>query len=309
MFPILAPTWAIWHYWDRRNWITLRRTPVDGIERLWQTVFMTVSESLTGRRETRRDTMTAAPLARLAAVLDHPGLPWPNGEVPPLGHWLFTLPDARQSLLGPDGHPVSGGLIAPPPAPRRMWGGSRLSFPGVLKVGDDVERRSTVAGVKTKGAMTFVTVRHEISARGAVAVIEDQDLVYLPERQRGHADAPPAAVDVPEALSLRTLAADAALLFRFSALTFNAHRIHYDRDYACGVERYPGLVVHGPLLAMLLVDHALRGQPEARVTAFSFRARAPVFDGEAFDLCRNGGDLWVRCRDGVVAMTAQIGFA
>lgn len=257
------------------------------------------------REEVRYDAVTASPLERLAATLEYEDAPWREGEVPPLGHWLFLLPDARQSLLGPDGHPVRGDFMPPVPQPRRMWAGSRVSFPGTLRVGDKVTRRSNIASVVDKGAMTFVTIRHEISARGALAVVEEQDLVYLPERTASDS-ADPKPVDVPEAETVRSMVADEAMLFRYSALTFNAHRIHYDLAYTTQVEHYPGLVVHGPLLATLLVDQALRARPDAKVTAFEFRARSPIICGEEFDLCQSGDELWVRKAGGVVAMTARI---
>ena len=258
--------------------------------------------------EVRQDVVTAGPLDRLAATLDHDSPPWREGDVPPLGHWLFLLPDARQSALGPDGHPHKGDFMPPVAQPRRMWAGSRLTFPGVLRVGDAIERRSSIGNVADKGHMTFVTVRHEVSARGAVAVVEEQDLVYLPARtaDEGSAAKP---VPVPEANTVRSMAADETMLLRFSALTFNAHRIHYDLPYTTGVEHYPGLVVHGPLLATLLIDHALRDAPQCRVTAFEFRARSPVICGDRFELCRSGTELWVRKSDGAVAMTAQVAFA
>ena len=260
------------------------------------------------REEVRHDVVTAGPLERLAATLDYAAVPWRNGEVPPLGHWLFMLPDARQTMLGPDGHPVRGDFIPPIAQPRRMWAGSRLSFPGMLRVGDAVTRRSTVGPVVDKGDMTFVTLRHEVSANGEVAVVEEQDLVYLPERTSGEsATAKP--VDMPEAETVRSIVADEAMLFRYSALTFNAHRIHYDLPYATGVEHYPGLVVHGPLLATLLVDHVRRATPDGRITSFEFRARSPVICGDSFDLCQSGEDLWVRKANDTVAMTAKITWA
>ena len=268
---------------------------------------MAETAAWTPREEVRHDIVTAGPLERLAATLDHEAVPWRDGEVPPLGHWLYLLPDARQSVLGPDGHPVRGDFMPPIAQPRRMWAGSRLNFPGMLRVGDAVTRRSTVGPVVNKGAMTFVTLRHEISSNGDIAVVEEQDLVYLPERTAGEsATAKP--VDVPDAENVRSVIADEAMLFRYSALTFNAHRIHYDLAYTTGVEHYPGLVVHGPLLATLLVDHALRAKPDGRVTAFEFRARSPVICGDRFDLCQSGEELWVRKADGTVAMTAKITF-
>ncbi len=253
--------------------------------------------------ETRHDVVTQGPLDRLAALLDRE----PGGEVPPLAHWLFALPDAPQAALGTDGHPAHG-LVAPPPGlPRRMWAGSRVRFPGSLRVGDVLERRSEVAATSVRPGMTFVTVRHQIRSARVLAVVEEQDLVYLPART-GPDLAPPRAVDVPEAGTTFAITADAAMLFRFSALTYNAHRIHYDRDFARGVEHYPGLVVHGPLLATLLVDDVLRRNPGARVARFDFRARSPVLDGERFELCGAGETLWVRTAAGV-AMTAEIEIA
>lgn len=259
----------------------------------------------TPREEIRHEVITAGPLDRLAALLDYDDAPWCAGEVPPLGHWLFMLPGARQSMLGPDGHPVRGDFMPSIAQPRRMWAGSRLSFPGTLNVGDAVTRRSSVGPVMNKGVMTFVTLRHEVSAHGEIAIVEEQDLVYLPERTANET-APSKSVDVPEAQNVRSVTADEAMLFRYSALTFNAHRIHYDLAYTNGVEHYPGLVVHGPLLATLLIDHALRAKPDAKVAAFEFRARSPVICGEHFDLCHSGDELWVRKADGAVAMTARI---
>ena len=253
--------------------------------------------------EIRHDRVTQGPLDRLAALLDRE----PAAVVPPLGHWLFTLPDTAQTGLGRDGHPAHG-LVAPTPGrPRRMWAGGRISLPGTLRVGDALTRRSELISSTDKGAMTLVTVRHEVSGDGVLAVVEEQDLVYLPART-GPDAIPPRRVEVPAVLTSRGVTADPVMLFRFSALTFNAHRIHYDRDYARDIEHYPGLVVHGPLLAMLLVDDALHRRPGARVTQFDYRARAPVFDGERFELCSAGDISWVQTAGGV-AMTATIGFA
>lgn len=253
--------------------------------------------------EIREDVVTQGPLDRLAALLDRNPVP---GIVPPLGHWLYTLPDAAQAALGPDGHPLQG-LVAPPSGlPRRMWAGGRVEFRGAITVGDRIVRRSTAARSVDKGAMRFVTVSHEIRA-GEAVVIEEQDLVYLPARTGSDARSLQ-PVDVPAPEYRRTIVADATMLFRFSALTYNAHRIHYDRDFARDFEHYPGLVVHGPLLAMLLVDDAIRRNPGRQVARFAFRARTAVFDGEAFDLCGAGTTLWIE-REGVVAMTAEIGFA
>jgi 3-methylfumaryl-CoA hydratase len=265
-----------------------------------------------GKQATETDWVTAMPLRRLAAMLDHDIPPWHAHELPPLGHWLFHLPDARQSELGTDGHPHRGGFMPPIPLPRRMWAGSRIRFLRSVAIGAQILRRSTVMNLATRtvasGQMVRVTIRHDIVCNGETAIEEEQDIVYVDDqasnpRQR-------TAVAMPEAQISRRFQATPELLFRFSALTFNAHRIHYDRDYARDAEHYPGLVVHGPLLAMLLVDHFLRHRPGSCVTGFSVRARAPTFERDTFELClatqSAGVDLWISGTDGAVKMTAQI---
>lgn len=265
-----------------------------------------------GRQESRTDCVTAAPIQRLAAMLDHAAPPWRDGELPPLGHWLFHLPEVRQSELGSDGHPRRGGFMPPIALPRRMWARSRIRFLRSIAIGEQIVRRSTLTGIADKSSgtrqMIVVTVRHDILCGNEAAIEEEQDVVYLSDeastpRQR-------APVEVPTAHIVQPLQPTPQLLFRFSALTFNAHRIHYDRDYARDVEGYPALVVHGPLLATLLVDLFLRQRPAERVTGFSFRAREPTFDMSAFNRClamRPGGaDLWISGADDEVRLTAQI---
>lgn len=267
-----------------------------------------------GRSEEAGDHVTAGPLDRLSATLDHDDPPFADGDaVPPLGHWLFFLPNAPQSEIGPDGHPKRGGFLPPVhELPRRMWAGSRLSFPGAIRVGDRIVRRSTISSVKTKegasGPLVFVTVCHEISAvDGPVAVIDEHDIVY-----RG-LEAPAAKTSTPVEAGQwrRNLAPDAVMLFRFSALTFNGHRIHYDRDYVTREEGYPGLVVHGPLIATLLIDLLRRQMPEAGVASFSFRAVSPLFDGNPMSVNATPPDaervikLWAANDKGGLAMSAE----
>ena len=266
-----------------------------------------------GRTETATDLAALSPLEGLAALLYHERPPWPAGEVPPLGHWLYFLPRAVQSQITEDGHPARGGFLPPTPLPRRMWGGGRLTFHAPIPVGATIERRSTIADVSEKtgstGPMVFVTVRHEVYADGAHVLSEEHDIVYReastsPTPPPGPAAAPPAC---DFAWTMQT---SIVQLFRFSALTFNGHRIHYDRDYARDVEGYPGLIVHGPYLATLLMDHFLRRRPGAVVTRFEFRARRPVFDLAPFTLCLNdkgaGAELWVAGPDGETCMTATL---
>jgi 3-methylfumaryl-CoA hydratase len=191
-----------------------------------------------------------------------------------------------------------------------MWAAGRLEFPRTLRVGDTITRTSTIADVSMKegrsGKLVFVRVTHEFDGPTSVAVREEQDIVYRGAPQPG--EVPPAPRPAPaEAPWQRDIVPDPVLLFRYSALTFNAHRIHYDRTYATGAESYPGLVVHGPLMATLLVD-LVRRNSVRRITGFQFRALAPVFDTAAFAACgRAEGDeaaLWVRRDDGALAMEA-----
>lgn len=263
-----------------------------------------------GRTETRSDVADANQLAGLAAVLDHEAPPWRAGEVPPLGHWLYFLPRAPQSQIGEDGHPRRGGFLPPVDLPRRMWAGSRVAFGAPIPVGAAIERRSAILDVKARtgasGEMVFVTVRHEVVAEGRVALTEEQDIVY-----RALGGGAPAAEHPAAPPPGRVVTPDPVLLFRFSALTFNSHRIHYDRDYATKVEGYPGLVVQGPLTAMLLLDAFARARPGAPVSRFSFRARRPLFEGAPVTLVvepdGEGARLSAFDPEGQVAVSAEVG--
>lgn len=268
-----------------------------------------------GRSETREDIATAAPLAGLAALLDQDVSCW-NGMVPPLGHWLYFLPDARQSAIGEDGHPRRDdkGLLPPVPLPRRMWAGGRVEFLSPIPVGAALTRVTTIGAIKPKrgasGDLLFVTLRHEIAADGVAAIREEQDIVYREPATSAPAPAPDAPSRAEPADAVRRIVPDPVLLFRYSALTFNAHRIHYDRDYARDVEGYAGLVVHGPLIATLLIDHAQRIVPDIAPRHFSFRAEAPLTDGAPFDLCfvraGDGARLWARDAAGRTTMRADM---
>ena len=265
-----------------------------------------------GREETLEDVATAAPLAGLAALLDHATPPWRAGEVPPLGHWLYFLPRARQSEIDSDGHPRRGGFLPPVDLPRRMFAGAALTFHAPIPIGANIVRRSTIRDVTekkgTSGRLVFVKLRHAVAADGIAALTEDQDIVY---REAPGAPLPLLRSDGVRraADETRRIVPDATQLFRFSALTFNAHRIHYDRDYARNVEFYPGLVVQGPYIATLLLDHLLRLKPAVRLREFRFRAKSPLFDTTPFDLClsaKDGGyDLRAVDSEGREAMSAE----
>ena len=266
-----------------------------------------------GRTEQRNDAVPAAALDAWAATLDRDDpLAAAGDDVPPLAHWLFFLPLARQSLLGPDGHPQRGGYLPPIDLPRRMWAGGRLQFQQPLQVGDVITRTSRIASVDAKsgksGALAFVTVRHEIGCPRGVAIVEEHDIVYRDAPQPGAAAATPQAAPTDQTFS-RRIVPDPVLLFRYSALTFNGHRIHYDRSYVTEVEGYPGLIVHGPLIATLLMDLLRRHRPGSVVERFSFTAKSPLFDLHPFDVCgRFDGErnvvLWARNHQGALAMQA-----
>ena len=267
-----------------------------------------------GRTETSHDNATLAPLRALAATLDRDDVPERAGDaVPPLWHWLYFLPMARQSQLGADGHPQRGGFLPPVPLPRRMWAGSRLAFLAPLCAGQALRRESRIEDVRIKqgrsGALVFVQVLHEIHGEAALAIRETHDIVYrdvtpAPERAPAPAAAP------GQAQWQRRIVPDPVLLFRYSALTFNGHRIHYDHPYATQVEGYPGLVVHDPLLATLLLDLLRRELPHAQVRQFAFRAVRPLFDTAPFLVCGAQQDehtvrLWACSEDGQLAMDAS----
>lgn len=269
-----------------------------------------------GRQEIVEDVVTSAQVVAMTATLDRDDpAPRAGDPLPPLWHWLWTLPMVRQSQLAPDGHPRRGGFLPPVELPRRMWAGGRLKFGAPLRVGDTIRRTSTIADVNVKhgrtGPLVFVLVRHEIAGSSGGAISEEQDIVYRNMPAPG--ETPPPAKPAPEhAEWRREIAPDPVLLFRYSALTFAGHRIHYDHTYATKVEGYPGLVVHGPLIATLLADLARRNSSRT-MTGFDFRAASPLFDTAPFSLCGaptdSGARLWARNPAGGVAMEAEARFA
>ncbi|MGJ5073514.1 FAS1-like dehydratase domain-containing protein [Bradyrhizobium oligotrophicum] len=231
-----------------------------------------------------------------------------TGDIAPYTvHWCLGQPVFPHDQLGPDGHPTRGGFLPPVPLPRRMWAGGEVQFVDPLRVGDVATRVSTITDVTLKsgstGQLCFVSVEHVVSTPRGVAVRERQDIVY---RDMGGAPAAPAkAPPPPVAQHSETRVSDAVLLFRYSALTFNGHRIHYDRDYVTRVEGYPGLIFHGPLQAALLVEFAarLKGKPPAR---FTYRGVQPLFEGSEFSVNANdkdgGLELWTANAEGQPTM-------
>nr|WP_314623288.1 MaoC family dehydratase N-terminal domain-containing protein [uncultured Noviherbaspirillum sp.] len=264
-----------------------------------------------GRTEVKQDVIQPAMAEALAATLDRAA---PQDALPPLWHWIYFWTAVPASEVGEDGHPRRGGFLPPVPLPRRMWAGGRLTFTAPLALGRPATRTSRILEVNAKngatGTLAFVTVRHEIAQDGRIAVTEEHDIVYRALPQPGAA-APAAKMAPADAAWSREITPDPVLLFRYSALTFNGHRIHYDRSYVTGVEGYPGLIVHGPLIATLLLDLLQRNMPEATVTQFNFRAVGPIFDIEPFTVCGQPAEdgrsvkLWAKNQRGELAMQAE----
>ena len=284
-----------------------------------------------GRSETVRDEIGAAPVRALTATLDHPLVPVETGTaLPPLWHWLYFLPLHRQSDIGPDGHARRGGFMPPVPLPRRMWAGSQFEFRTPIRVGDRVSRRSTIADVSTKEGRSGPARLRQGAPRGALQRRGRAGAGRVPRyrlprsaparryrtqaagraRRRPQPPWGPARGDGGLTWWRREIVPDDVLLFRYSALAFNGHRIHYDRRYVTEVEGYPGLVVQGPLIATLLMDLLCRQAPQADVASFRFKAVRATFDGRPMRL--NGEPsadgksvhLWAQDHEGWLTMDA-----
>ncbi len=244
-----------------------------------------------GRSAVAHDILTPATVDGLNATLDRDLPPAREGTPAPQGiHWLCATPKVRARDIGADGHPHLGLLLPPVKLPRRMWAGSVIEFHRPLRAGDRIERRSTIRSITPKtgssGPLVFVEVEHEVLAGGAAALNERHTIVYRgpPDTaRRGQAEARGVAGDGPADLE-RTLRPDPVMLFRYSALTFNAHRIHYDHPYVTRIEGYPGLVVHGPLIATLLLDLVAGHHGDNALKRFSFRGVAPAYGDEPLTL-------------------------
>ena len=271
-----------------------------------------------GREERGSDWIAASVVKAMAATLDVERAPETGTPLPAGWQWLFFNPATRRSLLGSDGHPAKGGFLPPVELPRRMWAGSRIRYLADLSIGTQADKVSRILKIEHKtgkrGSLCFVTVEHTISSNGVSCIVEEQDIVYR--------EATPSNTALPaspprheaEALWSCTVQPDSTLLFRYSALTFNGHRIHYDQTYARDVEGYPDLVVHGPLTATLLQQFAVEHGGGRRLTWFNFRGVTPLFVNRAFKLegkqLDDGSlEVWARGPDGELCMSATAGFA
>lgn len=269
-----------------------------------------------GRTQSVAEVIGMGPAQAMAALLDRdPAVLRPAASLPFCWHWLYLHAPVKRSEVGPDGHPRRGGWLPPVPLIRRMWAGSRLRFHAPLRLGELAERRSVIESIEEKtgrsGPLVFVRIRHSIRGPGGVAVEEEQDLVFRDPPAPGAA-VQAASTDAPGPADWRDeMTPDSATLFRFSALTMNGHRIHYDHRYATGVEGYRGLVVHGPLTALLLLDAAGRRRP-TEVATFSFQARSPLFVDEPITLMgrATGTDtlVWAAGPEGQTAVQGTIGW-
>lgn len=269
-----------------------------------------------GREERSTDLLTAAHARRWCATFDRPA---PGGHALPQGiHWCLCTPETTSAKLGADGHPLRDGvsLLPPIPLPRRMWAASEVEFLHPIAVGQSVERASTIAAIEEKagrsGTLCFVTLRQTFTANGGIAVSETQTVVFREAPPTGSPPVPPVPLDAAFDASgwdrVERVAPDAPLLFRYSALSFNTHRIHYDADYVRDVEGYRGLVVHGPLMASLLLQLAAREVGENALRRFAFRGIGPAIAGEELVLAlarRERIELGVFAADGREVMRAE----
>ncbi|TPQ23500.1 MaoC family dehydratase N-terminal domain-containing protein [Streptomyces sporangiiformans] len=276
-------------------------------------------ESWTPGPVTDGDSLPTGPVTALSAVLDLPGAVAEAGEpLPPLWHWLYFLNWPAGRDLGADGHPLHGHFLPPIPHRQRMWAGGRCEVAEPLRLGEPAERVSSLSSVTAKhgrtGEMLFVTERRAFRQHGRMCLVEEQDIVYRSGRGAGQHPGPidESAFPRPEDPWQLPLRPDPALLFRFSALTANAHRIHYDTPYCRDEEGYPGLVVHGPLLALLMLELPRRHTPERQVRTLSYRLRRPVFGGERLVACgtpsEQGAELRVATHREARHATAQVAF-
>ncbi|MCY1262344.1 Mesaconyl-C(4)-CoA hydratase [compost metagenome] len=267
--------------------------------------------SWVGKECVRQDPLTPFPARALAAALDREILPEAGDPLPPAWQWLYFHETVRQRDLGEDGHPRTGDFLPPVPLPRRMWASGEFFCERPLLLGEPAERRSVVSSVELKqgasGALVFVGVEHHIQQGGRRCLFERQQLVYRAVPS-GPAPLPAGETASGEADFRVPFRPAPLLLFRYSALTYNGHRIHYDRDYATTCEHYPALVVHGPLLATLLAEQVVRQVPQQAIDSFRFRAMRPAFDSDRLQLCgrRSGSslELWTENQEGFVTMQA-----
>ncbi|MDN3921483.1 FAS1-like dehydratase domain-containing protein [Roseateles violae] len=275
---------------------------------------LSMLRSFVGASMQSTDTIDPFPARALAAALGCDALPADGDALGPTGHWLYFHDTPTRAATGVDGHPLRGGFLPPVPLQRRMWAAGRIAYDRPIRIGLLATRRSTIASVELKqgrgGPLVFVAVDHVVEQEGQRCLSERQDIVYL---DRPDPSSPPraeAGPALPESELLLSLRPDPVLLFRYSALSYNSHRIHYDQAYATQQEGYPGLVVHGPLLATLLADAGARRMGARPIASFGFRALRPSFVDAMIELRGRPSDdamaLWSTDGAGNIAMSAEL---
>jgi 3-methylfumaryl-CoA hydratase len=272
-------------------------------------------ENWVGNQISHEEIIHQQALNGFAALMDEEG---PASDVvPPGGHWMYFLMADRQSRIGQDGHAIKGDFLPPVELPRRMWAGGRLEFYAPLRAGDAAEKISTIKSVVEKqgrtGKLVFVTVEHKVGNTAGLCLTEEHDIVYREAAGQSSGEKKVLQQAPDDGVWEKAIAPDPVMLFRYSALTFNGHRIHYDREYCIQEEGYKGLVVHGPLMGTLLMHFAAKNMDGRTLRKFSFRNFNPIFDTAPFSLCGKPEDadkcsVWVRGPSGELAVTATAEF-
>lgn len=273
-------------------------------------------EAWIGKKEIQHDICTIRPVEMMQALLNQ--TQQELIELPHLYHWFYFLPIVNHEELALDGHPKKGNFLPPIPFPKRMWAGGRLEFLHAIAMNQALRRESEIKNVQFKqgksGNMYFITVEHRIFADDQLCIIEEHDIVYREESNQitNNTQSKNPQFELKTADYRHQYPIDTASLFRYSAATFNGHKIHYDRKYCIEQEGYPGLVVHGPLLATLLLHLFKQEHPTTQISTFNFRAMKPVFDFQKFNICgvakSDYADLWIEHTNGSIAMQAKITF-
>ena len=256
----------------------------------------------------------------LAALLDKPDTPREGEPMGLMDHWCFFKPRVRQSDIGPDGHPKRGGFMPPVPLPRRMFGGFRTTYHKPLILGEMMRKEATIKAVQIKsgqtGTLVICTVSNRFSGESGLAIEEEHDFVYRDnspkDAKEGSSNSGKTTVAPEDFEFSREITPDPVMLFRYSACTFNGHRIHYDYKYVTEVEGYPGLIVHGPLIATFLMELSLANNPDRKVRSYTFQARSPLFENNSFTVAGKpsggGSALWPITPDGRISATGAVGF-
>ena len=271
------------------------------------------SQTWVGNQEILIDDITLFPAQALAAALNNETAPKKGDKLPPFWEWMYFLPTPKVEATGADGHPAKGGFLPPVPLPRRMWAAGEAEIHNALIIGQEAKRVSTILSVDGKsgstGTLVFVNVKHEIFQNDTLCITEIQNIVYR-EQPTERAELPPGKTAPENPEWTKTITPDPVLLFRFSALTYNGHRIHYDRNYAVDDELYSALVVHGPLLVTLLMELKRAQLPDKNISKFKFRAVRPTFDNNPFQVQGNiDGNklaLWSADKDNMLCMQLDV---